>query len=396
MKPQAALQEAGGRRECRARAATGMVLLLLLSLAFAPSTAAQIHYLAFGDSITFGSGDQEGGGYPARLPQLLADRGVDATVQNFGLPGETTAEGLARIGEVLDFGGDVVLLMEGTNDIGARVSPETIRFNLREMARRAAARNVETVHLTVIPRLPSANFDGSNQVTGQLAGLVRELAWSRNEDLADPFEVFLFDTADPFATLYVGGDDKLHPNPAGYDRLAEAIADTLARVDRVSPVPGNLSPTNLQQNVDPLTEIRLDLYDFGEGIDLTHAELRLDGVAVPQSLTGDERRAVLSIQPSDPLSGVVFVDLLARDLASPANTVERRVGQFTVRGTRFLDGDIDRSGRVDGLDLVAFAVRFGSRRGESRFRAFADLNGDDVVDGMDLALLAANFGRSTG
>ena len=366
---------------------------VLLAAAVTPAVA-QTRYLAFGDSITFGIGDPEGDGYPSRLEALLEERDAPGVVTNFGIPGETTAEGLSRIDEVLDSEGDVLLLMEGTNDIGARISPETIRFNLREMAERAEDRSVETVHLTIVPRLPSANFDGANRVTGELAALVRELAWSRGEALADPFEVLLFQTPGVFDDLYVGGDDKLHPNPAGYDRIAETVADVLTGVDTAPPVPGVVSPSNDAQDVDPLSEVRVDLFDFGEGIDLDFTELRINGELVPQTLTGDSRRVSLTFQPTDPLGGVVFVEARSRDLATPANPLERELAQFVVAGTEFLDGDIDRDGRVDGADLVAFAVRFGSRRGDGFFRAFADFNGDDVVDGMDLALLAANFGQS--
>lgn len=370
---------------------TGLIGLTLL----ASSAAAQTRYLAFGDSITFGVGDPDGGGYPPRLEALLETRGEDATVLNFGIPGETTAEGLSRIDEVLEEGGDRLLLMEGTNDIGARISPETVRFNLEEMARRAETEGLLVTHLTVVPRLPTANFDGSNRVTGELAGLIRELAWSRDDGLADPFEVLRFQTPD-FEQLYVGGEDRLHPNPEGYDLIAGVVADALAGEDTLPPVPGVVTPTDDEQNVDPLTEVRVDLYDFGAGIDVNLTELRINGRAVPQTLTGDDRRVSLTFQPTEPLGGVIFVEVQSQDLASPPNTIDRQLVQFVVQGTEFLDGDIDRDGRVDGADLVAFAVRFGTQRGDGAFRAFADFNGDDVVDGLDLALLAANFGLSAG
>lgn len=378
------------------RSLPALVLSLALLTASVTPAAAQTRYLAFGDSITFGIGDPEGDGYPSRLEALLEERGAPGVVTNFGVPGETTAEGLSRIDGVLEEEADTLLLMEGTNDIGARISPETIRFNLREMAERAEDRGVETVHLTIVPRLPSANFDGSNRVTGELAALVRELAWSRGERLADPFEVLLFRTPGVFESLYVGGDDKLHPNPTGYDRIAEIVADVLTGVDNVPPVPGVVSPADDAQSVDPFSEVRVDLFDFGEGIDLDFTELRINGALVPQTLTGDGRRVSLTFQPTDPLGGVVFVEARSQDLTIPANELERQLSQFVVAGTEFLDGDIDRDGRVDGADLVALAVRFGSRRGDGVFRAFADFNGDDVVDGLDLALLAANFGQSAG
>jgi len=46
--------------------------------------------------------------------------------------------------------------------------------------------------------------------------------------------------------------------------------------------------------------------------------------------------------------------------------------------------DVDGSGSVDEDDVRAIAAAIGSRRGESRYRAAADLDGDGLVDGRDL------------
>ena len=99
-------------------------------------------YLAFGDSITFGVGDNPERarlGYPPRLENMLQTAGVSATVLNFGEPGENTTEGITRIDSVLAQGGagDVLILMEGTNDISRKISLETTLFDLEAMARKA-------------------------------------------------------------------------------------------------------------------------------------------------------------------------------------------------------------------------------------------------------------------
>ena len=107
------------------------------------------------------------------MEDLLNPRGVAAEVENYGWPGETTPEGLARIDDVLDNGGDVLLLMEGTNDINNEISRETTIFNLAAIADRAEERDVEVVHATIIPRLPSANRDKTNVLGSQLSGAVR-------------------------------------------------------------------------------------------------------------------------------------------------------------------------------------------------------------------------------
>ena len=55
--------------------------------------------------------------------------------------------------------------------------------------------------------------------------------------------------------------------------------------------------------------------------------------------------------------------------------------------------DIDRSGRVDGVDLAILGRSFGRGCGNDGFVPGADLDRDCQVDGNDLAVLASLFGR---
>jgi hypothetical protein len=117
---------------------------------------------------------------------------------------------------------------------------------------------------------------------------------------------------------------------------------------------------------------------------------------VAAEVSGDSRRLRLRYrQPQQQLSGRPSFGVRSRDLAAPPNTIDRTVSTFLVQGTRFLAGDIDRSGRVDGADLVTLAIAFGSRQGEPRYKAIADLDGNGRIDGVDLARLAANFGQTS-
>ncbi|MEA2692890.1 MAG: acyl-CoA thioesterase [Acidobacteriota bacterium] len=363
------------------------------------AAAAQNRYIAFGDSITEGFGDTKGlGGYPARLQTLLAARGqVGAVVINAGLGGETTAGGLTRINRVLASAatGDTLLLMEGTNDVNAKISPETTAFNLEQIAQKAANVGVSTVLATPIPREPAANTDGNNEVTGILAGLIREDAFVHGRRLADPFEVFLHLTPDVFNQDYLGGEDKLHPNAKGYDRLARVFADALTGVDAVPPVTGDIQPKDGALNVPATTPIKIVLYDFGAGIDLATVKLVINGLDVDTPVTGNDRRLQINYQPPAPLVGVVTVSLRASDKAKPANVLDRPVTRFQITGTTFLPADLNRDGRVDGQDLVILALAFGARRFNDNFNLAADFNGDGSVDGLDLAVLAASFGKST-
>ena len=59
-----------------------------------------------------------------------------------------------------------------------------------------------------------------------------------------------------------------------------------------------------------------------------------------------------------------------------------------------LVGDVDGSGRVDGVDLQQLSWSFGSSGESERYREPPDLDRNGVVDGGDLAILAASFGNS--
>jgi hypothetical protein len=57
-------------------------------------------------------------------------------------------------------------------------------------------------------------------------------------------------------------------------------------------------------------------------------------------------------------------------------------------------GDPSGDGVVDGLDVLAVAVAFGSSFGNPRWDATADLDSNNLVDGNDLALISGDFGES--
>lgn len=375
-----------------------LVLGMFSSLAAAQTTPRR--YLAFGDSITFGVGDdpaRTAKGYTPRLQTLLQTAGVSATVLNFGVGGEKTPEGLSRISGVLAQGspGDVLILMEGTNDISQSVSLETTIFNLDEMASRAETLSLSVIHATVIPRYPEARLDVENALTDQLNGRIRNLAGLRQRRLADPNEAYR-NTPNLFAGFYSTErpDPVGHPNAAGYDILARVFFNVIQGIDTVSPVPGIVNPVKGARNVRPDTAIDVDVWDFGTGIDLANTFLLVNGEQVQAVPVGNTRRAHFTYQPPAPLSGIITIGLRSRDLATPPNIINREIANFAVQGAGALPGDVNQDGRVDGMDLIRFGRSFGSQRGDNRYNPNADFNADGSVDGVDLAVLAANFGRS--
>ncbi len=222
-----------------------LLSLFLLCLSALPAGAANKHFLAFGDSITVGHGDggvlcpdnTSVGGYPPRLTPRLATRGIDATFANRGLCGERTFSGVTRIDSVLAGGGDVIIIMEGTNDVSGRVSAESTIFNLNVMAQKAEAAGVEPVLASLIPRGPDSGTDENNGKTFGIGNQLRIDAAQNGWAFADPFAEIFYRPS--FFELYYA--DQLHPNPTGYglvaDSMVDAAEDAATREDLCSQVP---------------------------------------------------------------------------------------------------------------------------------------------------------------
>lgn len=381
------------------RSAAALFLLGLLPSLAAAQTAPR-KYLCFGDSITEGTTDDPARaqkGYPPRLQVLLQQAGVSATVVNAGKGGEQSPVGLERIDEVIAQGvaGDVLVVMEGTNDITREISVETTVSALDEMANRAETKGLSVIHATVIPRYPEAKIDADNLLTDELNGRVRNVAGVRSRRLADPNEIFR-NTPNLFAGFYstIRPDPVGHPNAAGYDILANVFFNAIQNIDKVSPVPGIVRPVTGSSNVAASTPIDVDFWDFGTGIDIANTFLLVNGQPVSAVPTGGSHHAHITYQSATPLSGTVHVGLRSRDLAVPANAIDREIAHFTIRGAGLLQGDLNLDRRVDGADLVSFGRHFGSHRNDLNWDENADFNADGAVDGLDLAVLASNFGRT--
>jgi acyl-CoA thioesterase I len=171
-----------------------------------PRVAAGETILAFGDSLTYGTGATPEQSYPAVLRTLIARNVVGA-----GVPGETTTQGLQRLPEALEeHAPKLVLLCMGGNDLLQKVSPKTIRANLRAMITTIRARGASVVLIAVPePKL----FSDPPKFYAELA---REL------DIVHEDEIF-----DDVLHEQSLKSDAIHPNAEGYRRVAEALAALL-------------------------------------------------------------------------------------------------------------------------------------------------------------------------
>jgi lysophospholipase L1-like esterase len=164
--------------------------------------------LAFGDSLTFGTGASAGESYPAKLEGLIGRRVVNA-----GVPGEISADGLARLPEFLDRERPALLILcHGANDILRRLDLKETAANLRAMIRMAQERGVAVVLIGV----PAFNLSLSPP------SFYREVA----EECRIPYEGTILPKILAKGSLK---SDYVHPNAAGYQRLAESVARLLRK-----------------------------------------------------------------------------------------------------------------------------------------------------------------------
>lgn len=124
-----------------------IVCLLLLSACGDDKQLRPLHpntvIVAFGDSLTFGTGASSDQSYPAQLARL-----INHQVVNAGIPGETSAAGAARLAEVLKaHQASLLILCHGGNDFLKRAPRDTTRRNLRMMIEVARAHQADVVLL---------------------------------------------------------------------------------------------------------------------------------------------------------------------------------------------------------------------------------------------------------
>ena len=168
--------------------------------------AADAVVLAFGDSLTFGTGAGTGESYPEVLSGLIS-----RTVVKAGVPGEVSTDGRERLPALLDREQPALLLLcHGGNDQLQRLDPARLADNLRAMIREARDRNIAVVLIAV----PAPGL--SLRPLPLYAGIADEFGLAADlETVAD----ILGDRALK--------SDYIHPNAAGYRRLALAVADLL-------------------------------------------------------------------------------------------------------------------------------------------------------------------------
>lgn len=168
-----------------------------------PMLAADATILAFGDSLTAGTGAAETESYPAVLAQLIGRKVINA-----GVPGEVTAIGLQRLPEFLEREKPALLILcHGGNDLLGHQNHQQISENMRAMIRIAGEHGVK-VMLVAVP---------SPDLSLKAPLFYDEIA----KEFNIPIERKVLSAILAKRTLK---SDYIHPNAAGYRKFAEALA----------------------------------------------------------------------------------------------------------------------------------------------------------------------------
>jgi acyl-CoA thioesterase-1 len=172
-----------------------------------PHLAADAVIVAFGDSLTYGTGAPPAASYPATLERMSGHRVINA-----GVPGELSTQGRDRLVRVLDdYHPGLLILLHGGNDL-LRGNERVAAVNLRAMVQTARQRGIPVV-LIAVPRpglgLSAPDYYGAIARDYHLPLLAHTVA----DILREPQLK----------------SDIVHPNAEGYRRLAKAVFGLLKR-----------------------------------------------------------------------------------------------------------------------------------------------------------------------
>lgn len=174
--------------------------------------AAPIRVVALGDSLTAGYMLPARDAFPTQLEAALRKAGMNVTVANAGVSGDTTAQGLARLDWSVPDGVDAVIVELGANDALRGLDPAQARANLDAIVTRLKQRGIAVMLAGMVaPRNLGADYVRS------FDSIYPDLA--RKHDV--PLYPFFLEGIAGNPALLIG--DQLHPSGAGVAEIVRRI-----------------------------------------------------------------------------------------------------------------------------------------------------------------------------
>jgi acyl-CoA thioesterase-1 len=189
-----------------------LLTLAMLFLAVLPAAAAPLSIVALGDSLTAGYGLAAGEDFATRLEAALVASGIDASVANAGVSGDTASAGAARVDWAVPDGAALVIVELGANDALRGIDPAVTRKALSDLLARLGARNLRAL-LVGMRAPPNMGEDYVRSFDAIYPDLAREHAV--------PLYPFFLDGVAGAANL--NQPDGMHPTAAGVEEIVRRI-----------------------------------------------------------------------------------------------------------------------------------------------------------------------------
>lgn len=177
--------------------------------------------VAIGDSLYAGYGLKPGEAYPVKLEKALWAKGVNATLVNAGVSGDTTAAGRQRLGFILDNQPrkpDLVILGFGGNDMLRALPPEEAKANLAAMLAELKRRDIPVL-LTGMLAAPNLGPDYAAKFNAMYPALAKQYGAALIPFFLQP----VLGRADLIQA------DHVHPTAPGIDLIVGATVDKVAK-----------------------------------------------------------------------------------------------------------------------------------------------------------------------
>jgi acyl-CoA thioesterase-1 len=168
--------------------------------------------VGFGDSLMSGFQLPIQDSFTAQLEKALKDKGVNVTITNAGVAGETTTDGVSRLDWSVPEGTDLVILEFGANDALRGIDPAISEKNLSDILEKLKQRNVQVILAGMLapPNMGNDYAQKFNAIFPRLA-----------EKYDVPLYPFFLDGVATVKSLQLA--DGEHPNTEGVAKMVEGF-----------------------------------------------------------------------------------------------------------------------------------------------------------------------------
>jgi acyl-CoA thioesterase-1 len=195
------------------------IIGIVTSLSAFPALADTITIAALGDSLTQGYGLPVEDGFVPQLQSWAQAQGIEVTLINAGVSGDTTAGGLSRAAWTLTPQVDAMIVTLGGNDLLRGIDPAVSRANLMGVLQ--AAQDAEVEVLLIGMKAPG-NF--GPEYKASFDAIYPELAAQFGALHLDSFFAGFGETVNDSASLRTFmQSDGIHPNREGVRLIVEGI-----------------------------------------------------------------------------------------------------------------------------------------------------------------------------